>query len=477
MTTPDENATSPPDDFIPRGRIRRTMPLAGFTARATGGRIVAGVREKTGDVGAVDRFHERTAQRYTALLGHSKGALMKAGQFFSMIDTGALGNGGFSRYQKMLSRLQSDAPPMDAALTRAVLRAELGHPIEELFASFDDEPMAAASIGQVHRAVLHDGRDVVVKVQYPGVAEAIRSDLANAELLATFLRFLTAASGMKADIRALAQETTARLTEELDYRHEAEMITRFSDLYRDHPFIRIPEAVPELSGDRVLTMTYLAGIDWAAAQLADQDLKNSWAEAIHRFTYANCRQSNLMHADPHPGNYRFGLDGTVGFLDFGCVRILPEHQRRRWIAMSRAAIEGRMDDLRAVMADMGYLDADPTLTAEEIYQWWSEMLYEVVVADQPVTYGQETIDRVLRSLFDTRNSRGVLARLSVPQEFALSSRAVFAVNAISGTLGVTLDVRASVDDIDSVGEPVTELGKLHHAWVRERGLPTALDPQ
>src|SRR5262249_37734538 len=150
-------------------------------------------RQRGGDDDALDRFHEHTAARYVELLGHSKGALMKAGQFFSMIDVEALGNGGFARYQKVLSRLQSEAPPMHPELAPAVVHAELGQPVSELFASFEDIPMAAASIGQVHRAVLHDGRDVVVKVQYPGVDEAIRGDLANAELLATFLRFLTAA--------------------------------------------------------------------------------------------------------------------------------------------------------------------------------------------------------------------------------------------------------------------------------------------
>lgn len=476
MTTPEQNG-SQKGDFIPRGRIRRTMPLAGFTARAATARLVAGAREKAGDAGALERFHERTAEHYVDLLGHSKGALMKAGQFFSMIDVDALGNGGFARYQKVLSRLQTDAPPMTPTLLHAVLLTELQRPADELFATFDDAPMAAASIGQVHRALMHDGRDVVVKVQYPGVDEAIRGDLANAELLATFLRFLTAASGMKADVRTMAREATARLTEELDYRHEADMITRFSELYRDHPFIRIPEVVPELSGDRVLTMTHLDGIDWSAAQLADQDLKNTWAEVIHRFSYANYRHSNLMHADPHPGNYRFRADGTVGFVDFGCVRILPEHIRRGWIAMGRAAIEGRKNDLRAVMTELGFLDADPTLTADDLYHWFSQMLYEVLAPEQPVTYNQATTDRALRNLFDTRNHTGVLARLSVPEELTMTSRVIFAVNAISGSLNATLHARAAANDIDSVAEPVTEFGKAHHAWVRARGLPTALEPQ
>ena len=140
--------------------------------------------------------------------------------------------------------------------------------------------MAAASIGQVHRAVLRDGRQVAVKIQYPGVAQAIRDDLANTELVATFLRFATVSVGNDGRSRAVAREAAARISEEVDYRHEAAMIAVFSDLYRGHPFIRVPDVIPEASSDRVLTMTYLDGMDWAAAQQADQDLKNTWAEVI-----------------------------------------------------------------------------------------------------------------------------------------------------------------------------------------------------
>jgi predicted unusual protein kinase regulating ubiquinone biosynthesis (AarF/ABC1/UbiB family) len=176
----------------------------------------------------------------------------------------------------------------------------------------------------------------------------------------------------------VAREAAARISEEIDYRHEAAMIATLSELYRGHPFIRIPEVVPEASGDRVLTLTYLGGMNWAAAQQADQDVKNTWAEVIGRFSQGNFRHANLLHADPHPGNYRFNSDGTVGFLDFGCVKVLPELQRWRLVAMTRAMIEGRKHDYRDLMVQAGFLAAGSDLTADELYQWQSEILYETI---------------------------------------------------------------------------------------------------
>ena len=469
--------TPPSDDAVPRGRVRRTMPLAGFTARAAGGRLVAGLREKSGDAGAVERFHQRTAERYTELLGHSKGVLMKAGQLFSMVDAMAVGYSELSPYQAALTRLQADAPPMEPALAREVLHGDLGRPAGEVFAEFTDEPMAAASIGQVHRAVLHDGRQVAVKIQYPGAAEAIRADLANTELLATFFRFASSASGsgMQADLRQMTREISARIAEEIDYRHEAANITMFSDLYRGHPFIRVPDVIYEASGDRVLTMTYLEGVNWAAAQQADQELKNTWAEVIWRFATGAYRHANLFNADPHPGNYRFGMDGTVGFVDFGCVKVLPEHRRRQTVGMVRATIEGRKPDLHNLMFESGFLPDDSIVTIDEAYHWWADQLYELL-APQPVTYTQDAAARAIRGLIDLRSPDSAVRRMSVPDDFVFMSRIDLSLNTICAALGASVHVRAMVDDMDGIAEPITPLGEQHDAWVRRRGLPHGLEP-
>jgi hypothetical protein len=280
---------------------------------------------------------------------------------------------------------------------------------------------------------------------------------------------------MTPDVRAVAREATARISEEVDYRHEAASISAFSDLYRDHPFIRIPDAVPELSGDRVLTMTYLEGMDLAQAQHAEQDLKNTWAEAIARFSWGSFRHANLLHADPHPGNFRFNPDGSVGFVDFGCVKVLPEKQRWLLVATTRAVMESRKEDLRDLMIQMGFLTADSDLTAEELYEWHAQVIYETAVMPQPVTFTPEAVRRVIGGLFDLRNPDHPMARMNAPDDFVFVSRVQLAVHSVFAALGVTAHARAMVDDMDGVAEPITELGKKHHAWVLGRGLPSALE--
>ncbi|OBB89976.1 ABC transporter [Mycobacterium sp. 852002-40037_SCH5390672] len=451
------------------------MPLAGFSARALGGAAVAALREKSGDTGAVSRFHERTAEQYTELLGQSKGVLMKAGQILSMIDATSFGSGQLSPYQVALTRLQADAPPMDPDVAKEVLRADLRQPLEQVFAEFSDMPIAAASIGQVHRASLHDGRKVAVKIQYPGAAQAIRDDLSNTEFLATLIRLASLASGTsQPDVQRAVRVVASRIAEEVNYQHEAANIAMFRALYHDHPFIEVPEVIREASGGRVLTMTFLEGLDWTSAQGADQALKNIWSEVIQRFSFGSYRHSNLFQADPHPGNYRFGRDGKVGFVDFGCVILLPEHQRRQLIDMPRAAMDGRCDLLRQLMVEAGFFADDSTVTSDEAYRWWAQILYEAL-APQPVTYSKDTTRRAVRSLIDVRSGDHIVRRMAIPDHLVFSTRISLNLNTIFARFGATLPVRAISDDLDGVALPSTDLGKEHHSWRRARGLPCGLD--
>jgi predicted unusual protein kinase regulating ubiquinone biosynthesis (AarF/ABC1/UbiB family) len=461
---------------VPQGRFRRTLPLAGLTARTAGGHVVAALREKSGDAGAVARFHQRSAERYADLLGHSKGVLMKAGQLLSMIDTGCIGDGGLSPYQKAMTRLQADAPPMDSELATQVISADLGRGAHAVFAELDDEPFAAASIGQVHRGVLPDGRPVAVKIQYPGVAEAIRADLANTELLATFLRFAVsvAGTGIQPSLRNATREIAARISEEVDYRQEAANIAAFHDLYRDHPFIRVPEVIGEASGERVLTMTYLDGLDWTEALEADQRLKDTWSEVIVRFVLGSYRHANLVHADPHCGNFRFSPDGTVGFVDFGCVKVLPEQQRRRFVEVARAVIERRPKDLRELMFASGYFSSDRSVSAADLYGWSAQILHETLQR-QPVTYTRDTSQRAIRSILDAGSPEHVARHMTIPDDYVFFARLTLGIASLCAELQATHYARSIYDDMDGVAEPITALGKSHRAWVRQRGLPYGID--
>src|SRR5437763_3061729 len=218
---------------IPQGRVRRTVPLAALSARAAGGGVVDVLRRRLKrQRGASVEFHVRNAERYADVLSRSKGLLMKVGQILSFVDISAAVDVTYGEvYQAALASLQSDAEPMDPVLVAAVIESELGRGPEELFAEFSPAPIAAASIGQVHVARLHDGTEVAVKVQYPGVADAIGDDLANTELLFTFVKI---AQGIvpgvgKADVRGIAEEISERFREELDYAAELQYQTEFAD--------------------------------------------------------------------------------------------------------------------------------------------------------------------------------------------------------------------------------------------------------
>ena len=329
-------------DGIGQGRLRRAAPLIGLTARTACEALVARLRGKQTAADRVE-FHVRSAERYAELLGHSKGALMKAGQMASFaLMSPAVPLEIQSIYQTVLAGLCDDAPPMAPELAREVLECELEQPADDVFAQFDWEPLAAASIGQVHAAQLHDGRSVAVKIQYPGAAEAIRADLKNTELLATFLTLTVGGMSprrMNFDLRGAAREMGARILEELDYRLEAANQAEFAEYYRGHPFIHIPEVVAELCTDRVLTQDLVRGLSWNDALAAGQELRDQWAEAIYRFVYGAYERIYQFNADPHPGNYIFHEDGSVSFLDFGCVKRFRHEQ----VQMMDAIVRGCLD--------------------------------------------------------------------------------------------------------------------------------------
>ncbi|MFI7587466.1 ABC1 kinase family protein [Spongisporangium articulatum] len=458
-----------PAPAVRTGRVARAAPLVALTGRTAGEAVVSALRRRRGNA-SDQASRERAAQRYAESLGRSRGVLMKAGQILSFVSLGSLVDGGRqSVYQAALARLQDDAPPMDPDVAAGVVAAELGAPPGEVFAHFEPEPLAAASIGQVHAARTHDGRDVVVKVQYPGVDEAIRADLANAELLATFfqlVRGLLPDLG-RTDARSLAREVTMRIGEEIDYRAEAANQQAFADAYAGHPFIRVPNVLPDLSTGRVLTSERSTGMRWAAAQSAPQELKDRWGEAIYRFTLGSLRRMAVFNADPHPGNYLFHDDGTVTFLDFGCVKHFSPEQVDWMRRAVQAAIDGDGELVLKLYADQGFVDPADSPTPAGILEWARESLAPVL-EPQPFRYTTEYAGRLVDLEFSPRGPRAeTVQKLILPGEYLALTRIDLGMTAVLGTLGASSAWAGIREELDLDAPPSTPYGELEAAW-RER---------
>ncbi|NCY17838.1 MAG: hypothetical protein EBX39_13995, partial [Actinobacteria bacterium] len=256
------------------------------------------------------------AEAIAERLGNMKGALMKLGQMASYVDEGLPGP-----LREALAQLQSNAPPMSAELAAGVIERELGAPPEQVFVEWDPVPLASASIGQVHRAVVLDPttgleRAVAVKVQYPGVGDSITADLSNADLLGAILK--QGFGGLNPD--DMVAEIKERITDELDYALEARNQAVFAEHYRDHPFIHIPEVLPTFCTSRVLTTELVNGHTWAEVLTWSQEQRDLVGETLFRFVFRSLYGMHLFNGDPHPGNYLFHGDGRVTFLDFGLVK-------------------------------------------------------------------------------------------------------------------------------------------------------------
>ncbi len=289
--------------------------MAGLSARTGADYLATRARSTFASADRADElaaaFELRTAEQVAESLGHMKGALMKLGQMASYLDQGLP-----QPVRDALAELQADAPPMASDLAESVVESELGSHPRELFAEWDATPIASASIGQVHRAVTHQGMEVAVKVQYPGVAEAISADLDNTELLFSMLGMLF--PGM--DPGPIVEELRARIVEELDYRTEAENQQMFVEAYRGHPYIHVPEVLHDLSAGRVLTTEMATGARFEEVVGWSDEERQLAAETLYRFVFGSIYSLGAFNGDPHPGNYLFRPGGEVTFLDFGLVK-------------------------------------------------------------------------------------------------------------------------------------------------------------
>jgi predicted unusual protein kinase regulating ubiquinone biosynthesis (AarF/ABC1/UbiB family) len=437
---------------------------------------VAGWARRGGDAKELLRF-TKEAQRLAATLGEMKGAAMKVGQLLSFVDSNLVPEAYRPIYHEIVGSLQADAPPIPTATVRAVIEAELGRPVDDVFGWFGERPMAAASIGQVHAAHLRDGREVVVKVQYPGAAEAVRSDLANAELLAAIGAQASRVLGPlrpRSDPRAIVEEIRDRVSEELDYRLEAANLEFFAECYRDHPFIRIPQVHTDLSTERVLVMDEADGLRWTAALEQPQERKDRWGEVINRFVWGSLYHFGAFNADPHPGNYLFHDDGTVTFLDFGCVKHFDEEQVEVMRRLSSAAVtEGDADGLVDALRWFGLVPEDSNLPARRVFDWYRPMWTPILEESQPFTFTPEFAAAVVERSDPLGEFGDVVRGLSFDsgsKHYTFLSRIELGLFSVLGALRATGPWRAVHEEQTFGAPPATELGRQHAAWAAKRGV-------
>jgi predicted unusual protein kinase regulating ubiquinone biosynthesis (AarF/ABC1/UbiB family) len=396
-----------------------------------------------------------TAEDVATTLGAMKGVLMKIGQMASYVDDGLS-----PAVRRTLSRLQDSVPPMSAELAAGVIREELGLPPEEAFARWDPEPIAAASIGQVHRAITHDGRAVAVKVQYPGIAETIAADLGNVALLRRMLRITAPAQ----DVDALIEELRDRVLEELDYRREAENQRLVAAYYDGHPTIGVPKIIDELSTRRVVTSELADGARFAELAQWSQHERDLAAETIYRFTFRSLYDLRAFNGDPHPGNYLFHGGGRVTFLDFGLVKHFTAEELRPLVDMVRyLCVEQDPEGFRAAMVDAGFLLPDAPLSTETVVEHMA-VFYDTVRRPGPRTMTGDYASAVVRRFFDVRSP---LAHwVSVPRSYVILQRINLGLFAILGELTATADWRGIAEEIWPFiqGPPTTPMGQAEAAW-------------
>jgi predicted unusual protein kinase regulating ubiquinone biosynthesis (AarF/ABC1/UbiB family) len=448
-----------------RGRLRLRRGIAALRLAARGGARYASNAPRLFAAAGENRQRLRndlalqTAEDVAVTLGAMKGVLMKLGQMASYLDDGLS-----PAVRRTLSRLQDSVPPMSPELAAGMVTAELGLPPERAFARWDPEPIAAASIGQVHRAMTHDGRAVAVKVQYPGIAESMAADLDNVALLRRMLR-VTAPSQ---DVNALVAELRDRVLEELDYRGEADNQERMAAYYDGHPTIHVPRIVGELSTRRVVTSELSDGARWAELLTWSQEERDLAAETIYRFVFRSLYEAHAFNGDPHPGNYLFHGGGQVTFLDFGLVKHFTAEELRPLIAMVRnLCVDNDPEAFRRAMEDAGFLVRDAPVSTDMVVDHLA-VFYQTVRTPGRLTITGDYASSVVRRFFDLRSP--VAAYVSVPRSYVILQRINLGLFALLGELNATANWRAIAEEIWPFvrGPASTPIGEAEAAWLAGR---------
>jgi predicted unusual protein kinase regulating ubiquinone biosynthesis (AarF/ABC1/UbiB family) len=458
------------DDPIPTSRLRRTAKLgglaAGQAAREMGTRAANVVRDEEASEAALSRRQLEAAEQIVAVLGTMKGAAMKIGQVMSFLDLGLVPAEHREDFQHKLAALRDAAPKVAFKDMRAVIEGEYGEKLDDVFATFDPVPIAAASIGQVYKARLHDGRDVAVKVQYPGVAAAVRADMQNLGLILRLMK--RAVPGL--DPGAIGEEIRSRIHEELDYELEASNQRALARIFRGHPFIVVPGVVTDLCREKVVVTEFVSGRSFDEAKQLPQVERDRLGEIIFRFYFGCMYRFRQFSGDPHPGNSLFLDDGRVAFLDFGLFKRISADVAEFELQTLRLGSEGRGEDLIAHLHAGGligrpeYYDADGILRQFDDLSWW-------FTRDGVAELTPEVATRVVIQMSDPRSEWfGKMRHETLPPDHLFGRRLEMLTLAVMSQLRARGNWHRVAREWLYGDPPVTELGRAEAAFFAGRGV-------
>ncbi|MDQ3675649.1 MAG: AarF/ABC1/UbiB kinase family protein [Actinomycetota bacterium] len=454
-------------DTIPTSRLSRSSKVgrlaASQAAKQIGTRATNVARSDEGKQNALARRQVETAEQIVSALGTMKGAAMKLGQVMSFLDVGLVPEEYREEFQAKLAELRDAAPKVGFREMKQVIEGEYEESIDDVFSTFDPVPVAAASIGQVYKARLHDGRDVAVKVQYPGVAQAVRADMLNLGIILRLMKRV--APGL--DPKAMGDEIRLRIDEELDYELEAQNQRTLARLYRGHPFMVVPGVVTSLSHEKVVVTEFVNGRSFEEVKQLPQEERDRLGEIIFRFYFGCMYRHHQFSGDPHPGNSMLLDDGRMAFLDFGLFKRIPAAVAEFELQTARLGIAGDGAALIEHLHRGGFIGQPGYYTPEGIleqfhdYTWW-------YTSDEEVQLTPEIATEVVIEMSDPRSTHFAKMRHeTLPPDHLFGRRLEMLTLAVMSQLRARGNWHRIAREWIYGDEPVTELGRQEAEFYAE----------